>query len=84
VFASILAYTQSYLLAAMLFSAKYTTLYLHIILVNVPKGVTKNAMFTLIYRACRFDFIEVKFNDYVYFETEVPKTPHFDEIGYES
>jgi len=68
----------------MLFSVKYTNLYLHLILVNVPKSVTKNAMFTVIYTACRFDIINIDFNKYMHFETHVPITPHFNEIGYGS
>jgi hypothetical protein len=78
VFASVLSYVQSYLLAAMLFSVKYTNLYLHLILVNVPKGVIKNDMFTLIYQACRFDIVVINYDKYIGFETHKPNSPNFN------
>lgn len=83
---ALVSLTQTAMLSQIMSGIKYTNFYLHTILINVPRGPESNALFTVIYEACRFVFWspEEYYDEYIGFDDDEAVSPRFEELGYDT
>jgi hypothetical protein len=82
----IFSWRYDWLLHPLTDSLRYANIYLHALLVNLPRGAVTNAAFGFIYKLCRYDVLPTDeiYDEYLFFGKHKALSPRFEEIGYES
>ena len=74
------AFNFDWLLHPLTDSLKYTNIYLHALLVNLPRGAVANAALELIYRLCRYDILNTDdlYDDHLGFGNHESVSPRYE------